>query len=79
MDNGAYQEALTALMNIAYDEEETPRRRRIAREAIEESSRGSGAAAAHTPSKAVPGHRTVGNHRGGYFLAANIDYEGVVE
>jgi hypothetical protein len=79
MDNVSYQQLRDELLRIAQDVEETPRRRRIARNALEESSRGSGAAAARTPSSAAPGHHTSGNHRGGYFLQAEMEYTGTVE
>lgn len=75
-ENVDWNQLMTELWRIAEDDTETGTRRRLARNAFRDATRGSGAAAAHAMTKAPAGHATVGNHRGGYSLASDANYGG---
>lgn len=72
--NAEYRATVAELTRIAEDPTETPRRRRLAREALDEDTRGSGPLRATI--LAAPLTPRPGNHRGGHHLRAEIEYDG---
>jgi hypothetical protein len=73
-DNARWAAALDGLTRIAFDPSESCRRQRLAQAALDEATRGSGAAA---PMQiAASGPVTLGSHRGGSAMASDALYDG---